>query len=865
MTDTPGRTGARRGVPPLAWILGIPLALVVVAWAAVAILLPPARVRALVQAQLSQALAREVRYDDARVSLWPPVRLTVVGPALAEPGGFDQGAAFRARSIHLDLDVFGLLARRLVVRRLILDQPQLHLVLRADGTTNLDHLLKEPARGTGGGAAAPARPMDLAVSEFRIDGGHVLVDDLKARRRVAFALATKVALGLEGGGARVTTHGETHVRELAFGPLGAARASDLNGSLAKLDWKLEHRGKYDVATQRLALEKLALAFGGTELGASGLVTRPGPTADLDLAVRARGVDLAQIVGFLAEADAPAVKGMSAAGRLDLDLAIRGPLGRPTPPAVTGVLTLADASFRYPGAPAAVEKLRLRAVFAPDSLGVGGIEAVVKGAGAEQPVSAELAVTRFADPQVRFAVRGDVDLAAVSPLVAPRDVKLGGRVALDVRGRGRAKDPAAMALDGAAQLAGVTVEGAALPSKVESVNGRIAFATTRAEVKGLSARAGRSSFTLDGTLTRPLALMAKPDSVPPSEVAFTLTSPYLDLAELLPATPGSPLAPNARGSGHVRIGRLKNQKLDVSNVDATLTLEPGIVTVPRFALDGYGGKVGGNARFDLRDPARPGYALKAQVDSVDADQLLSAWTPVKGLLKGKLGTTLDLSGEGLTPDLVARSLTAQGLAAFADGTLGPTPALEAIANKIGIPSARITRVQDLRLPFAVQRGRVVTDDAHLKTSVGDWRITGSAGFDGSLDYALSGTVPRTYLSGSDLRAALAAGGLTDPSGDLLLDLRLGGTAQAPRVTLDANSMRARVEGHLSQTLTEQRDRLKQQLSRDVVTPLTASGSDSAGRAQAAKNAQALIDSLRKQKGVDILKNLFGGGRRDTTRK
>ena len=861
MNAPPRGSRRRRGVHPLAWILGLPLALVLIAWGAVSILLPPAKVRTLVQAQLAGALARDVRYDEARVSLWPPVRLTVTGVALAEPGGFDEGAALSARSIHLDLDVFALLGNKLVVRRLVIDQPQVHLVLRPDGTTNFDHVSREQPPGSGGAR----RPLDLEVRELRVDGGHVLVDDLKARRRIAFALATRVALSAESGGARFATRGETHVRELAFGPATAAKLTDLNTSLSKLDWKLEHRGKFDATRRRLALEKLAIAFGGTGIGVSGLIDQPGPEATLDRVARASGVDQAQIMGFLAAADAPALKGIRATGRLDFDLAIQGRVPPRGLAAVTGVMKVADASFRYPGAAAGVERLSFRADFAPDSIGIADLRAVVTGKGAAQPIAARLEVTRFADPQVRFALRGDADLAAVGPMFAPKDTRLGGRVALDVQGHGRTRDPAHMALEGHAELSNVSVEGPGLPNKVESVNGAITFSTDRAGLKALTAKAGRSSFTLDGTVTRPLAMMAKPNSVPPSEVDFTLTSPYLDLAELLPATPGAPLAPNAHGGGHVRIGRLRSQRLDVTNVDARITLEPGVVVVPDFTLNGYDGRVGGDARFDLNDPARPVFAMRAKVDSVDADALLSAWTPLKGLLKGRLGTTLDLSGEGQTPELLARTLTAQGLAAFANGTVGPAPALEAIADAIGVPGVRITKVQDLKLPFSVQRGRVVCSDAVMRTSVGDWRFSGSSGFDGSLDYAMSGTVPKSLVSGSDLRAALAAGGLTDANGDVLLDLRLGGTTRAPHVTLDSKSMQARVQGRLSEALTEQKRRLQQQLGPGIVTPLTTSGTDSAGRAQATRNAQALIDSLRKQKGSDIFKSFFGGGRKDTTRK
>jgi len=76
-------------------------------------------------------LAREVRFDRASASLWPPVRITISGLALAEPGGFDRGTMFQARAIHLDLHVLALLAGRVVVRRLVLDGPALHALLRA--------------------------------------------------------------------------------------------------------------------------------------------------------------------------------------------------------------------------------------------------------------------------------------------------------------------------------------------------------------------------------------------------------------------------------------------------------------------------------------------------------------------------------------------------------------------------------------------------------------------------------------------------------------------------------------------------------------------------------------------------------------
>ncbi|NOT32923.1 MAG: AsmA family protein, partial [Candidatus Eisenbacteria bacterium] len=789
----------------LLMVLAIPVLLALIAWATVAMLFPPAKVRSMVQQQLEGVLARPATYRDARVGLWPPVRLTVIEPALAEPGGFRAGSALTLRALHLDLDVFALLSRKIVVRRVVLDGPRVHLVLNEDGSTNFDRLTKEqPAAGP------DSKPMDIEVRELEIHDGQVLTDAVRARRRVMFGIATRSAISTEAQGSRFATSGRTTISGLAFGPITAAKLSDLDASLGKLEWKIDHRGKYDAKQNRLALEQLALAFGGTSIGVSGLVDQPGPESRVDLKAKASGVDLAQIMGFLSAADAAALHGIEAAGVLDFDLGIRGAMGPGHSPRIIGVLTVKEGRFRYPNAPARVESLSFTTRFAPDSLGIGDLRANVVGSGGATPLRARLAVTHFADPNVVFAVQGDVDLAAVTPMIAPRETQLGGRVALDVRGRGRANDPGSIALEGNAKLSNVSVAAPDLPNRIEAINGTIAFSPQRAKVSGLTGKGGKSSFMLDADVTRPLALLAKPGSAAPSGVTFSLVSPHLDLAELLPTSKGAPLVPNATGGGEVRIARLMNQKLDVRDVRAAVTLEPGVIAIPRFALDGYDGHVTGNARFDLTQPESPRFAVNAHIDSVEADAILSAWTPLRGLFKGRLGTTLDLSGAGATPEAIARTLSAAGLAAFLDGTFGPAPAIEAIAKQLKLDPGRLTRVRDLRLPFHIANGRVVTDKANMRTPFGIWIVSGGVGFDGSLDYVVSASFPRDLVPAPEASSLLGVGALTDAQGNLLADLRVTGTARAPRVSLDLAATGARVKGRISEALTQQSEKVQQEL-------------------------------------------------------
>ena len=844
-------SNSRNALRPALVILAVIVAIAGLAWGALTVLFPPARVRALVQAQLSQSFTRQVRFADAGLGLFPPVRLTVKDLAMPEAGGFANGSAFQCKALELDLDVFALLSKRIVVKRLTLDGANVHLVLKTDGSSNLDNILK---------AGAPSKraepPMDFTISQLTLQHARLLIDDLKVNARRTVVLDSHIALSTQQQGKRFATSGTTKLHEYAFGKLNAARLSDLDASLSKLVLTAAHKGVFDGTQHRLALEQLEIALGNARLGLSGIVDDPGPNARIDMRARGEKIDFGELLSALSAADAAALHGIKGSGRLDFDVKINGGIGTAAAKTVQGTMSVANASFRYPGAPAGVDALNFTARFAPDSLGIGDLTARVQG----QPIKARLSLMRFKDPLVSFELQGNLDLAAVAPMIAPKDTKLAGRVALNVNGRGRAKDPGSLALGGTATLEQVSVETALLPRKLEGISGRIAFDANQAQTTGLSARAGTSSFTLGAQATRPLALFAKVGTVAPSNLQFEFRSPQLDLAELMPPASGPLVVPNATGGGRVQIERLINQKLDVAQVRADVVLEPGIISAPSFSMKAYNGLVGGNARMDLRDPANPAITLKARVDSLSANDLLSTWTPAKNFLQGSLNTALDFSISGATPDQMMRSLTAVGVAQMLRGQMGPGPVLAEIAKVVKIPGIERLHINDAKLPFHVQQGRIVNDAVVLRSDYGEWKVAGAVGFDGSLDYAVSVTLPQSVTQAISTRSALAAGALSDAQGNVLLDLRVGGTAKSPRVSWDAAAMRDRVVGRVSQTLQAQGQKLEAEVLHAAQQRQQAAA-DSARRT-VARYEQAAKDSLRNRVG-DVLRGFFGGGNKDTS--
>src|SRR5262249_40956768 len=173
--------------------------------------------------------------------------------------------------------------------------------------------------------------------------------------------------------------------------------------------------------------------------------------------------------------------------------------------------------------------------------------------------------------------------------------------------------------------------------------------------------------------------------------------------------------------------------------------------------------------------------------------------------------------------------------------------------------------DMKLPFRVERGRMITDPVVLSGSNGEWRLSGGIGFDGALDYAVSTTLPPDVVKQLGAAGALAARALAREGGRVLIDLRVTGNANSPRIDWDRKAMGERAKGNLSSTLEKQRAKLEAELLKGLAPKESGAGDSAhAGTSQGqAQSRRALEDSLEKT-ARGLFEQLFSKPKRDTTR-
>ena len=274
----------------------------------------------------------------------------------------------------------------------------------------------------------------------------------------------------------------------------------------------------------------------------------------------------------------------------------------------------------------------------------------------------------------------------------------------------------------------------------------------------------------------------------------------------PAPGQAPASPAATGPGAILI--LKNTtftvKLDsiitreavITGLDAKGTIRDGRVKVDPVTFAYAGGTGASTVNVDLRTSERVETKVDLSMDGIEADQALSRFGAAAGLLQGTFSVKSNASlatGPGVAP---LSALSATGSALSSKGIVSFESFIAPLGNIRGfdVTPFKSFDYNEWRGSFLVKNGRFICDDWKFNSSRGAWSIKGSFGFDGTLDYAVHVVIPpavQGMMKGLDqYKGALDL--MRDKSGNLLLDVKIGGTTKHPTASLDLTQAQNRMQ-------------------------------------------------------------------------
>lgn len=689
------------------------------------------------------------------LQLFPPLTLRTGPFTLSER---DSPAVFaRADDLRLHLDLFALLRRKLVVDRVVMIKPQIHVARDVKGQFNFADLLPDNKPD----AAQTRSPLGLSVHRVQVEQGVITYDDDKAQIHGQFAGLDLELAGLDGG-----SGGAFHLATTAHfvQPVSATRMA-LRGKLQS-----------DPAQHSLTLSDLALSVQGDALGLKAMQTE----------INAASLGLVTSPALALDAQQWSVKTTARTG--------------------SGEAVSAQANL---------PSLTLKG----DALQVGAFHAKLQLA-APQPLQVEASTQQAAGtwsalriPVAQVDVQrgtagkaGALQLSLASPLQLDLAQSRYSLAALKLSGQvtgGDAAKPHTLALQGNASYAAAA---AAAPATAQfQLQGLLAGSALKAAGNWTQTGSQPGALKLDLNADR----LQLDDWLPPAPSKPTATAPAdtpIDLSAF------QTVALNAQ----FKIGSLLFKGMQWSAVQGTLGTDRKTLTLQPFSAQGFGGTIGATLRVDL---ASQRYALQQNARDVSVQPILQALAG-KDFLLGKASWTLDLSAQGKTQQALIASLTGKARLDVKNGAVKGFNLAQMLRNARALLAARKdgqfaatpgeqTDFTALGATLQLQNGVAKNSDLVVQSPF--LRVGGEGWFDlpkQRLDYLLLPSVVGT-LQGQGGAELAALRGVTVP-------VRISGSFAQPGYTV----LWSQAGGNLlRQTLKNSlQDALKKQLAPDQEQPL-----------------------------------------------
>ncbi len=139
----------------------------------VKILVTPEMIRKNVLPRVEKAMHRRIDMADAKIRLFSGIALT--GLKVYTKDG--QGTFVSLKEARLRYQLLPLLSRRIVIDRIVLDNPDINIIRNADGSFNFSDLLQKEKPETP--VKEEKTPFTFAVSRIEVSDGRVAYDDKK--------------------------------------------------------------------------------------------------------------------------------------------------------------------------------------------------------------------------------------------------------------------------------------------------------------------------------------------------------------------------------------------------------------------------------------------------------------------------------------------------------------------------------------------------------------------------------------------------------------------------------------------------------------------------------------------------------------
>lgn len=620
--------------------------------------------------------------------------------------------------------------------------------------------------------------------------------------------------------------------------------------------------------------------------------------DMDLKFSAKKTEFKNILSLVPAVYMTDFAAVKTAGKLALNAYAKGIYTATALPAFGLDLLVADAMFKYPDLPKAVNNINIDLHVdnpggSEDNTFVNLKKFHMELAG--NPIDMNMQIsTPISDASIDGGIKAQFSLASLKDVV-PMETgdEMNGNINTDVRLKGRVSALEGeryeeFLAEGQLAITNMNYKSDSLPYDVMLKNMVLNFSPQFVELAAFESQIGKSDISANGKIENFIAYAFADDAALTGR--FNMNANLMNLNEFMEeevetaegseAVEEEPLSiievpKNIDFVLNTTIKKVVYDNMDIDNIKGELIVRNQKVNMHNVFMNLLDGSMVMNGHYETTNPKKPGFSYDMAIKDFDIETVVSTFNTVDEMapyaknMKGRFNTSLNIDGvldQEMMPDL--NTLIGDGVMQTKSIKVEGFKALDKLSKLMKNDKFSKLEINDATIKYSFKDGRVYTKPFDIKMGPVTGTMSGSNGFDQTMDNKMTLKVPSKELGAGDAMSQLngQAGklGMNLKTAEFVnVDVTIKGTVDDPKVGVSlkdaVGSVVDDVKEQVIEQIKEKAEEVKEDLkgkAKEQADKLMVEAKKQADkiRAEGKKAGQKVRDEGKKQ--ADALKNKGG---------
>ena len=713
-------------------------------------------------------------------------------------------AAIKNTSIDLDL-MSVLRGGKIKIKSILIENPELNVIVNKDTLANYD-IVKSSEEEVDVAADTSVTEYEIGLNTLIISNANISYDDKVGNMS---SVIKNMDLELSGD-----------FTQDIFDVLIASSIQELTVS----DGPVSYLNKTNVTLnagvnidkfETYTLKENTLKLNELELGFNGFVELLAESMNMDLTFNSKQTEFKNILSLVPAVYMSDFESVKTKGKFELKGMMKGEMKGEDYPEFDISVAIDEGYFKYPDLPNSVTNIDVKTRITHPQ---GDLDLMVLDISkfsmkmADNPLKGNLKVAYpMTDPLISSEILAKLDLAKLGTVIPMgENEKLNGTIDADIVLAGRLssiekEEYQNFKAEGDLVVSNMQYASKDLPYEVMVNAMEMKFSPQYVDLKNLDTKIGNSDIQAKGKIDNILPYVFNNEVLKGS---MHVTSTMLDVDDLMRTVEGETETVISDSSAAYEVIKvpvaydmnlttdIKQMIYDgtsIKNIRGAVSVKDKVAKLSDVNLDMLEGKIVLNGSYNTQK-TNPVVNFDYDVKGVDIEQTAAFFgaietiAPILKKCKGKISTNMKVSTEldqNMEPvyntingagGLLANNLTVEGI-----------KSLEKIADLLKVKELATQSEDKLKLAFSFTNGRAIVNPFDLKLSGINSTISGSTGFDETIDYDVMMQVPKAKLGNKANEVAESLFGKAKLGGKQLtipdvipVKFKIGGTVTNPKV-------------------------------------------------------------------------------------